>query len=504
MHNYRIAVLPGDGIGGEVMAEGIRVLRAVESKLSGVSFELEEFSVGAGEFLRSGNPLPPATFDRIQQLDAILLGAIGLPDVRWPGGQEMAPQLDLRERLELYCGLRPIRLYHPNDSPLKSPGKIDFAIIRENTEGLFSSRLESYNPDACEVTDRLRITRKGSERVFRSAFRRAARRKRLVTLVDKANVLPSMSFFRRIFYQIAAEFPGIRAEHVYVDAASLYLVQRPDSFDVIVTENMFGDILSDLAAAIVGGMGMAPSADIGDKHAVFQPSHGSAPDIAGQGIANPVAMILSVAMMLEWLGNAETLCGAARIRHGVEHVLADPGARTKSDHCGNGPANRVGGSGMRGGIVGCDYFARFHLEAWRRLPDAEIVAAADPDLRRARQAAPYAYASAEEMFDREQLDFVDIATRPDTHLGLVSLAAERRVPVICQKPMASNWAEAVAMVEAAATSTPFMIHENWRWQPWCRIVHARIAQADIGRPVSYAMRTRKADGAGTEPYSQHS
>ncbi len=330
MRDYRIAVLPGDGIGREVMAEGIRVLTAVEAKLSGVSFELEEFSVGACEFLRSGDPLPPDTFDRIQQFDAILLGAMGLPDVRWPGGQEMAPQLDLREQLELYCGLRPIRLYHPADSPLKHPGKIDFAIIRENTEGLFSSRLESYDLWPCEVTDRLRITRRGSERLFRSAFCEAGRRKGLVTLVDKANVLPSMSFFRRIFYQIAAEFPGIRAEHVYVDAASLYLVQRPESFDVIVTENMFGDILSDLAAALVGGMGMAPSADIGDKHAVFQPSHGSAPDIAGQGIANPVAMILSVAMMLEWLGNPETLRGAAMIHHAVERVLADPSARTRT------------------------------------------------------------------------------------------------------------------------------------------------------------------------------
>jgi 3-isopropylmalate dehydrogenase len=329
MRDYRIAVLPGDGIGREVMAEGIRVLEAVESKLSGVSFELEEFSVGAGEFLRSGDPLPPATFDRIQQFDAILLGAMGLPDVRWPGGQEMAPQLDLRERLELFCGLRPIRLYHPNDSPLRHPGQINFVIIRENTEGLFSSRLESYDLDAGEVTDRLRITRRGSERLFRSAFCEATRRKGLVTLVDKANVLPSMSFFRRIFYEIAAEFPNIRAEHVYVDAASLYLVQRPESFDVIVTENMFGDILSDLAAALVGGMGMAPSADIGHTHAVFQPSHGSAPDIAGQGIANPVAMILSVAMMLEWLGNPETVRGAALIHDAVERVLADPSARTK-------------------------------------------------------------------------------------------------------------------------------------------------------------------------------
>jgi D-apiose dehydrogenase len=157
---------------------------------------------------------------------------------------------------------------------------------------------------------------------------------------------------------------------------------------------------------------------------------------------------------------------------------------------------------MRGGIIGCGYFAQFHLEAWRRLPDAEIVAAADPDLIRAREAAPHAYALAEEMFDREQLDFADIAARPETHLSVVRLAAERRVPVICQKPMASTWSDAVAMVEAAAaTSTPFMIHENWRWQPWYRVVHARLAQGDIGRPVSYALRTRKADGAGPEPYS---
>ncbi len=157
---------------------------------------------------------------------------------------------------------------------------------------------------------------------------------------------------------------------------------------------------------------------------------------------------------------------------------------------------------MRGGIAGCGYFAQFHLEAWRRMPGAEIVAAADPDLARARRAAPHAYASAEEMFDSEQLDFVDIGTRPDTHLDLVRQAASRHIPVICQKPMAPNWADAVAMVEAAgATSTPLMIHENWRWQPWYRIVHARLAQGDIGRLVSYSMRTRKADGGGAEPYT---
>jgi 3-isopropylmalate dehydrogenase len=283
--------------------------------------------VGAGAYLSSGDPLPPAAFDACVQHDAILLGAMGLPDVRWAGGTEMAPQLDLRERLELYCGLRPIRLYHANDTPLKGrhAGEIDFAIVRENTEGLFFSRKNAYTPDAPEVIDALRISRCGAERLFRAAFREAKRRRGLVTLVDKSNVLPSMAYFRRIFDEISEEFPGMHAEKIYIDAAALYLVQRPQSFDVLVTENMFGDILSDLAAGLVGGMGMAPSGDIGDRHAVFQPSHGSAPDIAGKGIANPTATVLSVAMMLEWLGVAE---GAGRIYRGVESVFAEPRNRT--------------------------------------------------------------------------------------------------------------------------------------------------------------------------------
>ncbi|MFN0124589.1 MAG: isocitrate/isopropylmalate family dehydrogenase, partial [Blastocatellia bacterium] len=151
----------------------------------------------------------------------------------------------------------------------------------------------------------------------------------LVTLVDKANVLPSMAFFRGVFEEISAEFPDVRTERVYVDAAALYLVREPHRFDVMVTENMFGDILSDLTGGLVGGLGMAPSADIGDKYAVFQPAHGAAPDIAGMGIANPVATILSVAMMLEWLGHDETRHGAAIIRRAVERVFADPAARTR-------------------------------------------------------------------------------------------------------------------------------------------------------------------------------
>jgi 3-isopropylmalate dehydrogenase len=165
--------------------------------------------------------------------------------------------------------------------------------------------------------------------VIRAAFHEAQRRRGHLTLVDKANVLPSMAWFRRIFDEIAEEFPAVRTDRVYVDAAALFLVQRPESFDVLVTENMFGDILSDLAAGLVGGMGMAPSADIGDRYAVFQPAHGSAPDIAGKGWANPVATILSVAMMLEWFGTPETRAGAASIRAATATVLSDPAARTR-------------------------------------------------------------------------------------------------------------------------------------------------------------------------------
>ncbi len=328
MPNFAIAVLPGDGIGPDVVAEGLKVLRAVEQKLDGITFSTAEFAVGAGEYLRSGDPLPEATFSAIAQYSTILLGAMGIPNVRWADGREMAPQIDIREKLGLYCGLRPIVLYHPNDTPLKGKTTIDFALVRESTEGLFVSRLEPYSLEADQVTDQLRITRAGAERVIRSAFQIAGGRRKKVTLVDKANVLPSMAYFRSIFDQIALEFPEIATERVYVDACALYLVQRPESFDVLVTENMFGDILSDLAAALVGGMGMAPSADIGDTHAVFQPSHGSAPDIAGKGIANPVATILSVALMLDWLNHPETRRGAEMIRAAVSAVFADPAART--------------------------------------------------------------------------------------------------------------------------------------------------------------------------------
>ncbi len=318
MVKKQIAMLPGDGIGPEVLEAAEAVIRALPE----LDFDLVEWPCGAGEYLKNGDPLPKATIEACRAADAILLGAMGIPSVRWADGREMAPQIDLREIFGLYAGVRPTKLYNVAHSPLKNP-VIDYVLVRESTEGLFSTRLRPRVTGADEVRDEMLVTRAGSELLFRFSFELARHRRNKLTLVDKANVLPSMAFFREVFDEIAKEYPQVETERVYVDAMALYLVQRPQSFDVIVTENMFGDILSDLAAATVGGMGMAPSADIGDDLAVFQPAHGSAPDIAGQGKANPVATILSVALMLEWFGDVDSLSAAGRIRRAVELVMSD-------------------------------------------------------------------------------------------------------------------------------------------------------------------------------------
>lgn len=329
---FKIAVLGGDGIGPEVMYETTRMLSAIESGLDGVAFRFDEHSVGVGEYQRSGEALPETAFEACRNCDAVLLGAMGLPNVRYPNGKEIAPQLDLREQLGLYGGVRPINLFHESDTPLKgfAAGDIDFVLVRESTEGLFSGRDAVLEPDATEATNELKITREGTERVCRLAFEIARKRgkDKRVALIDKANVLSSMVFFRLVFDEVAKEYPDCTPEHVYVDAAALFLVRKPAQFDVMVTENMFGDILSDLAAGLVGGMGMAPSGDIGAQAAVFQPSHGSAPDIAGKGVANPIAMILSAAMMLEWLDHPQTIRGAQAIRQAVSHILSEPANRT--------------------------------------------------------------------------------------------------------------------------------------------------------------------------------
>lgn len=341
MSSYDIAVLPGDGIAPEVVAEALRVLDAA----GGPTLNTAEHPCGAGCYLETGDPLPESTVEACRAADAVLLGAMGLPHVRWPDGTEMRPQVDLRFLLDLYAGVRPIYLYAEHHCPLKGygAGEIDFVILRENVEGLFASMNGGIQLRDETAVDSMVITRTGTERIARYAFQLAADRRAErdagrrgardshVTCVDKANVFKSMAFFRQVFDGVAAEH-DIAADHAYVDAMSLYLVRRPETYDVMVTENMYGDILSDLGAGLVGGLGMAPSGDIGQDAAVFQPSHGTAPDIVGQGIANPTGTILSAAMMLRWLGHrhddTSAIEAAGRIDAAVTAVLGEAGTGT--------------------------------------------------------------------------------------------------------------------------------------------------------------------------------
>ena len=333
---YEIAVVKGDGVGPEVVDEAVKVLRALESE-GELTFRFEEHPCGAGCYLEGGNPLPEETVEACRAADAVLLGAMGLPDVRWPDGTEMRPQVDLRFKLDLYAGVRPIYLYSAEHTPLKGlrAGEIDLVILRENVEGLFASMNGGIELRDEVAVDSMVITRSGTERLARYAFELARERGKKpmkVTCVDKANVFRSMAFFRRLFDEVAAGYPEVEKEHAYIDALALYMVQRPETFDVMVMENMYGDIISDLAAGLVGGMGMAPSGDIGEDAAIFQPSHGTAPDIAGQGIGNPVATILSAAMMLSWLGerhkDERAKQGAKRIQAAVRQVMETKGTGT--------------------------------------------------------------------------------------------------------------------------------------------------------------------------------
>jgi 3-isopropylmalate dehydrogenase len=338
--SYSIAVLPGDGIGNEVMAAGLEVLTAVESRI-GRRFALSQHAAGAQHYADIGVALPEPVLEACRRADAILFGAMGLPHVRDAQGTEVIPQLDIRFALDLYAGVRPIKTWPGLPTPLSDPraAQIDMVLVRENTEGLFYARgrgvIEGEGENAAAL-DTMRISHKGTARVVDFALRlteqrRARGRPGLLTNVDKANVFRSMAFWREVFVERAARFPQIRTEHAYVDAMALNLVLKPWAYDVLVTENMFGDILSDLIASLVGSMGMAPSGDIGDHHGLFQPAHGTAPDIAGQGIANPTAMILSAAMMLEWLGerHADTalLDGASLIEAAVHKAFLDQAVR---------------------------------------------------------------------------------------------------------------------------------------------------------------------------------
>lgn len=334
--DYTIVTLPGDGIGPEIMREATRLIEAVTTTAS-ISAVIKERQAGASHYRHTGVALPDDVLDDCLSADAVLLSAIGLPDVRKPDGTEVQPDMmvGLRRAMKLHSAVRPVKLYPGVNSCLNTVDKgIDFVILRENLEGLFASYGGGCRVGDDVATDTMVVTRNGTRKVCDYAFRLAERRKgrpsdgkKIVTCVDKANIFRSMAFFREVFFEVASSYPAVEAEATYVDAMSLYMVQNPSAYDVLVMENQFGDILSDLGAGIVGGLGMAPSGEIGDNHALFQPSHGTAPDIAGRNIANPLALFLSVAMMFDWLSerHSDEAAGqaAARIETAVESVLQE-------------------------------------------------------------------------------------------------------------------------------------------------------------------------------------
>ena len=277
-NKFRIAVFEGDGIGPEITRPTLELLDMVARQSGEFDLSFELLPAGAGHYQENGTALPEESMKRARDADAILLSAIGLPDVRYVDGTEIRPQVDLRMNLDLYAGVRPVRFFPGGGCPLSDPraSKIDFVLVRESTEGLFAHMHEGQVIDNHAAVETLRITRPTSEKLFDFAFDLArqrgvkAGRRARVTCVDKANIFRSFWFFRSIFEERASRYPDVDADAAYVDAMAMWMVQKPWELDVLVTENMFGDILSDLGAGIMGSLGLAPSADIGDEHAVFQ------------------------------------------------------------------------------------------------------------------------------------------------------------------------------------------------------------------------------------------
>ncbi|EWT00756.1 3-isopropylmalate dehydrogenase [Intrasporangium oryzae NRRL B-24470] len=333
---YSIAVIGGDGIGPEVVAEGLKVLDAVVGE-AGPKIATTEYDLGARRWHATGETLPDSVLEELRGHDAILLGAIGDPSV--PSGVlERGVLLPLRFALDHFVNLRPARLFPGVASPLDvarvAPDGIDFVVVREGTEGPYTGnggalRVGTPHEIATEVSVN---TRFGVERVVRDAFARAqARPRKHLTLVHKHNVLTHAGhLWRRTVEEVAAEFPEVETAYQHVDAATIFMVTDPGRFDVIVTDNLFGDIITDIAAAIAGGIGLAASGNINPARttpSMFEPVHGSAPDIAGQGKADPTAAILSVAMLLEHLGHPAE---AARVESAVAADLAERGTTVRS------------------------------------------------------------------------------------------------------------------------------------------------------------------------------
>ncbi|MGW3233327.1 3-isopropylmalate dehydrogenase [Kitasatospora sp. NPDC001095] len=340
----RLAVVPGDGIGQEVVAEGLKVLGAALP--ADVKLETTEYDLGARRYHRTGETLPDDVLAELKSHDAILLGAIGDPSV--PSGVlERGLLLKLRFAFDHHINLRPGRLFPGVKGPLAGQPEIDFVVVREGTEGPYvgnGGTLRTGTPQ--EVATEVSLnTAYGIERVVRDAYRRAqARPRKKLTLVHKNNVLVHAGhLWTRIFAEVGQEFPEVTTDYLHVDAATIFFVTQPERFDVIVTDNLFGDILTDLAAAVTGGIGLAASGNInpsGEFPSMFEPVHGSAPDIAGQGKADPTATVLSVAMLLEHLGFAAE---AARVEAAVAADLAERSGTRSTSQVGDALAARVSG-----------------------------------------------------------------------------------------------------------------------------------------------------------------
>ena len=329
MNSYDIGSLPGDGIGPEVNNEGLRVLEAVAA-LEGFQYKLVEYPYSGEHYLKTKELVPESVIDEWRTLDAVLLGAIGHPDVE-TGLVERSVILGLRFGLDQYINLRPIKLYAEHLCPLKDKGPedIDFIVVRENTEGFYSQiggHLKKGTPDEVALVNGV-YTWKGCERACRYAFELASKRaqdkggghKPKVTLVDKANALRPQDIWTRAFAQVAADFPDVETDHAYVDACCMWMVKNPEWFDVIVTPNMFGDIITDLGSMLQGGMGIAASGNIHPgKTSMFEPIHGSAPKYAGKNVACPLGSIGAVGMMLDFLGETQA---AVRIEDAVSRLL---------------------------------------------------------------------------------------------------------------------------------------------------------------------------------------
>jgi 3-isopropylmalate dehydrogenase len=332
MTKFKLAVIGGDGIGPEVVAEGLKVLDAISAKY-GLTFEKKDYELGAKYWHKTGETLPDSVIEELAKADVILLGAVGDPTV--PSGVlERGLLLKLRFAFDHYINLRPAKLHAGVSSPLVNSQSIDFIVVREGTEGPYvgAGGVLAYGTKDEIATEESLNTRRGAERVIRDAFARAQLRPRKkLTLVHKNNVLTRAGgLWTRTFNEVSKEFPDITTDYLHVDAASMFFVTNPERFDVVVTDNLFGDILTDIAAAICGGIGLAASGNINPTSAfpsMFEPVHGSAPDIAGKGLADPTATVMSVAMMLAHLGLKDA---AADVERAVAADLLKRGTSKRS------------------------------------------------------------------------------------------------------------------------------------------------------------------------------